>query len=163
MGILLAAYVVSAGMRKPEDHARVPPPVSYTHLLDQFRKNMLSDKRIKNIVDFIDSSSCFSGVDISGGICYFLWKRDYNGTCKFTSVIGNSTSTSFRYLDEFDIVIRHEKALKIIHKVKQNENHFMDEIVLPRRPFGLGSNLSLLKSGDVRVKSTSGYLSLIHI
>lgn len=125
--------------------------------LDQFRKNMLSDKRIKNIVDFIDSSSCFSGVDISGGICYFLWKRDYNGTCKFTSVIGNSTSTSFRYLDEFDIVIRHEKALKIIHKVKQNENHFMDEIVLPRRPFGLGSNLSLLKSGDVRVKSTSGY------
>ena len=25
MGILLAAYVVSAGMRKPEDHARVPP------------------------------------------------------------------------------------------------------------------------------------------
>ena len=40
--------------------------------LNEFRKEMLSDDRISHIVDFIDSNDCFPGVDINGGICYFL-------------------------------------------------------------------------------------------
>ena len=44
--------------------------------LDAFRTKMLSDDHIRNLVDYTDSSDCFSGVDIAGGICYFLWDRD---------------------------------------------------------------------------------------
>ena len=41
--------------------------------MDQFRKDMLSDKRIKKIVDYETSSEVFKGADIAGGVNYFLW------------------------------------------------------------------------------------------
>ena len=40
--------------------------------LDEFRKDMLNDKRIKLIVDYVDSKQCFDGVDIPGGVAYFV-------------------------------------------------------------------------------------------
>lgn len=44
--------------------------------LDDFRAEMLSDDRLSCIVDYSDSKDCFpGGVDIPGGICYFLWDR----------------------------------------------------------------------------------------
>ena len=42
---------------------------------------MLSDTRIKKIVDFESSSDVFPGPDIAGGVNYFLWDRDHNGKC----------------------------------------------------------------------------------
>ncbi len=36
--------------------------------LDEFRTIMFNDKRIKIIVDYMDSRDCFPGVDVSGGI-----------------------------------------------------------------------------------------------
>ena len=39
--------------------------------LDEFRRNMLSDKRIRKITDFENSADVFPGVDIAGGVCYF--------------------------------------------------------------------------------------------
>ena len=53
--------------------------------LDEFRDAMLKDKRITNLVDYFDSTECFPGVDLSGGVCYFLWARDYIGDCLVTS------------------------------------------------------------------------------
>lgn len=44
--------------------------------LDSFRNEMLHDTRIRTLVDYFDSAEVFPGVDISGGICYFLWDRD---------------------------------------------------------------------------------------
>ena len=41
--------------------------------LDSFREEMLNDHRLSHIVDYVDSKDCFpGGVDIPGGICYFL-------------------------------------------------------------------------------------------
>ena len=56
--------------------------------LDEFRNNMLNDNRIVELVDYENSAEVFSGVDIAGGICYFLWDRDYKGKCKITNVAG---------------------------------------------------------------------------
>ena len=50
--------------------------------LDGFRNNMLKDRRIKKIVDFENSNQVFQGPDITGGVNYFLWDRDYNGKCE---------------------------------------------------------------------------------
>ena len=49
--------------------------------LDEFRKTMLTDRRIRRLVDYFDAEECFPGIDISGGICYFLWDRDHTGPC----------------------------------------------------------------------------------
>ena len=49
--------------------------------LDAFRRNMMNNQQISHLVDFSNSADCFPGVNIAGGVCYFLWDRDYNGKC----------------------------------------------------------------------------------
>lgn len=44
--------------------------------LDEFRKAMLSDRHITKIVDYPNPNEVFSGVDIPGGVCYFLRERE---------------------------------------------------------------------------------------
>ena len=60
--------------------------------LDDFRDEMLNDSHIRNITDYFDSTECFPGVDISGGICYFLWDRDHTGECMIDSHRANAHS-----------------------------------------------------------------------
>lgn len=68
--------------------------------LDEFRESMLSDERISHLVDFFDSTECFPGIDLSGGVCYFLWEREYSGECLVTSIRKNVSSTLKRPLLE---------------------------------------------------------------
>ena len=50
--------------------------------LDDFRQEMLLDDRLRYIVDFPEATDCFPGVQIKGGVCYFLWDRDNHGFCE---------------------------------------------------------------------------------
>ena len=47
--------------------------------LDDFRSEMLKDTRIKELHDFPDTSDCFPGLNIRGGVCYFLWDKEHKG------------------------------------------------------------------------------------
>jgi len=108
--------------------------------LDNFRKEMLSDGRIRKLVDYENSADVFPGVDIAGGICYFLWERDSKGLCEVTNFYNGQPVVSVRQLDEFPIFIRHGRAIPIIRKVlAKNENggKRLSEVVSPSKPFGL--------------------------
>ena len=105
--------------------------------LDEFRATMLNDKHIRVLVDYIDSNDCFDGVDIAGGVCYFLWDRDHEGLCKVTSVNKTCSKTSDRLLGEYSTFIRQAEAINIVHKVLNNCKTTMDSIVYSRKPFGL--------------------------
>lgn len=105
--------------------------------LDEFRATMLNDKHIRVLVDYIDSNDCFGGVDIAGGVCYFLWDRDHEGLCKVTSVNKTCSKTSDRLLGEYSTFIRQAEAINIVHKVLNNCKITMDSIVYSRKPFGL--------------------------
>ncbi len=107
--------------------------------LDNFRDQMLKDKSIKKMTDYPKSRDCFSGVDIAGGVCYFLMEKNYNGDCEFTSISNNKQNKRIRVLNEFDIFVRDNVGIDIIHKVLAKSKKFMNEIVEPVSPFGLRS------------------------
>ena len=105
--------------------------------LDEFRNSMLNDKHIRCLVDYMDSNDCFAGVDIAGGICYFLWDRDNKGLCKVTGITKQGIEETYRYLDEYSTFIRQANAVNIVHKVIQSKENTMDSVVFSRKPFGL--------------------------
>jgi len=110
--------------------------------LDEFRANMISDRRISHLFDFIDSSFCFPNVSVEGGICYFLWEKDYNGKCKYVqrNSIGE-IKENIRFLDEAkDVIIRDIECLEIYNKVKALKEPTFDNLVSSRNPYGLGSD-----------------------
>jgi len=128
--------------------------------LDEFRSNMLSDKRIHTLVDFESSKDCFTGVDIAGGICYFLWDRDKTGPCNVVNMVSGMPISDVRDLDEFPVFIRSNKAIKILRKVLTQETKFMDSHVLSQKPFGFRTYArgeSNAFPGAVRLLSSNGW------
>jgi site-specific DNA-methyltransferase (adenine-specific) len=118
--------------------------------LDEFRTDMLQDKRIRKLVDFENSNEVFPGVDVAGGICYFLWDRDNPGLCEVTNFINGGEEKSERSLGEFPIFIRHSTAIPIIKKVlakKENGSKTLSSVVSSRKPFGLATNYPPKSSG----------------
>ena len=107
--------------------------------LNQFRKDMLNDKRIKVLIDFVDSKDCFPGVDIAGGVCYFLWDNNYNGLCNYKTKSKTDIDSRERDLNEFEVFIRENISLDIIHKVIIHETSFMSDVVYSSNPFGFRS------------------------
>ncbi len=111
--------------------------------LDNFRNNMLTDDRLRIIHDFVNASDCFTGVEIKGGVCYFLWDRDYHGDCTVISHSGNKIiSTMSRPLLEknCDTFIRYNDAIQILHKVQALQEKTFDTIVSARKPFGFATD-----------------------
>ena len=118
--------------------------------LDTFRANMLSDRRIKKIVDFPNPYDCFETVDNPGGICFFLWDSKYDGDCEFVTSIGGKKSSVKRKLNEFPFFIRDAKGLSIVKKVKKqniNKGKTLDEKVSPQTPFGIITSYKPLEKG----------------
>ena len=118
--------------------------------LDDFRKSMLNDSSIRKLVDFESSSDVFPGVDIADGICYFLWDRDNEGLCEITNEYNGKRISSERALNEFDVFIRHSKAVPIIRKVTESEDIngiMLSDIVSPSKPFGLRTFYKPKKQG----------------
>ena len=110
--------------------------------LDEYRGRMLSDKRMRAIVDFPKLYEGFPGVKIRGGISYFLWDREYHGPCEVQTVWdGKPTGPpAARDLDEFDILVRRNEAVPILRKVRAKGEPTLDLSVSSRKPFGLPTN-----------------------
>ena len=142
--------------------------------LASFRAEMLSDNRIRTIDDFLDSRDVFPGVDVAGGVCYFLWDRDSRGLCRVTSHrLGVSNTTTRPLLEpEADIFVRHNEALSILRRVMALESGKPDSgLLLPpghrfadqvsgQKPFGLRTffrgTASQQRSDDVLVLQSGG-------
>ena len=74
-------FVEQAKKLKPKYLTMIIPSRWFTggKGLDDFRFSMLTDNRMCEIHDFLNASNCFPGVQIEGGVCYFLWDNNYNG------------------------------------------------------------------------------------
>ena len=115
--------------------------------LDEFRSEMLNDIRIKIIHDYLNASDCFPGVEIKGGVCYFLWEKNHKGKCKiYTHENGEIIDESERDLLEEGVgtFIRHNKAISILKKVRALKEKPFSSIVSANDPFGF----------DIRVENS---------
>lgn len=131
--------------------------------LDDFRSKMLSQRKIKNLVDIANSADCFPGVNIAGGVCYFLWSRDYDGDCNVVNMVkGEKVSEVERPLGEYDYFVRNNTALSIIRKTMAGEKP-MSDAVFSRNYFGIPTTIEgseMPKPGYVSALTSKGKIYL---
>ena len=110
--------------------------------LDEFRDLMLNDTRLSYLVDYFDSNDCFPGIDLSGGVCYFLWDQQHSGDCIVRSIINGKESIIQRPLIEKgnDSFIRFNSSISILEKIKQFQESSFIQLVSSRKPFGIATN-----------------------
>lgn len=112
--------------------------------LDQFRAEMLADRRLAVIVDNPRLFDCFPGVEIKGGVSYFLWDREHDGDCEFSTRIGGEiVSTLTRDLRHGrGVLVRSNAAEAILTKVEALGEPSIAPKLSPQKPFGFLSNFS---------------------
>ncbi len=109
--------------------------------LDSFREEMLHDKHIKKLVDYPDASDCFPGVEIKGGVSYFIRDSKYDGDCEISTIIGDNEQDSMRRpLDEYDTFIRWNQAIPILRKVQRRHEATINEKISGLNPFNFATN-----------------------
>ena len=128
--------------------------------LDDFRGLMLGQSHIRKLIDVANSADCFPGVNIAGGICYFLWEKDYHGACNVINMKdGNYISEVERSLDEYDYFVRNNTALTIIRKVLNKKEQLLKSTVFSRNYFSLPTTVtgsSVHQRGYVSVLTSKG-------
>ena len=153
-------FVSQAKKLKPKYMAMITPSRWFTggKGLDEFRDEMLHDKRIRIIHDFPEASDCFAGVQIKGGVSYFLWERDNYGDCEVYSHKGNTVfePTIRPLLEEgCETFIRYNEAVDILHKVMSKTEKSMESLISTRLPFGIPNtykgNRSKLSDDDLMI------------
>ncbi|TXH41645.1 MAG: restriction endonuclease [Actinobacteria bacterium] len=148
--------------------------------LNEFRQEMLTDSRLSVIHDYPDTNDVFPGLNVRGGIMYFLWERDRRGHVTVTNHMGNTDfgSTARPLLEPgLDTFIRFGTAVDILAKVIQVETGQDHDLALPgsksfatlvsaRKPFGLPTNFADFSSKptdrraiELRRFGAAGYVS----
>lgn len=141
--------------------------------LDDFRAQMLADRRIKILVDHADGGECFPGVEIKGGVCYFLWDQTHGDAvadaCLVRNQLGGYSDEASRRLDEYDVFVRFNKSISILKKVQAAKESTLDLQVSSSKPFGLRSNFNVYKDkpfdGAVQlyVRGGVGWVASTHL
>ena len=110
--------------------------------LEGFRDKMIADRRIRNLIDNPKQYDVFQQAEIQGGVSYFLWDREYDGDCEFsTRIDGMVRDTAKRDLRQGKgVVLRDNTAAEIVKKVVNGPfaNGSLAEIVSANDPFGQG-------------------------
>ncbi len=127
--------------------------------LDNFRKKILSDKRIAVIHDFPETSDCFPGLNIRGGVCYFLWDKEHKGDSRIFNHIKDNISITTRPLLEKGVAtfVRYNQAIEILRKVLKSDPPTMDRLVSSRNVFGIPSNFDKYSKNQSKDKTIKLY------
>lgn len=136
--------------------------------LDEFRDMMLNDDRVRCLVDYFDATDCFPGIDISGGVCYFLWNRDNRGKCIVRNIKGKESNETERYLSEYSSFIRFNRAVTIMNKINNRKEKAFSIQISSRKPFGIETNARINKEKQnnsvlIYAYPDNGYISKAQI
>lgn len=86
---------------------------------EEWVDEMINGNHFIKIYDYINASECFPGVEIKGGVNYFLYSNHYNGSCAHYLTQGGHTVVKDDKLNALDagIIIRDSYAGNILEKV----------------------------------------------
>lgn len=91
--------------------------------------SMINSNHFISLIDYYDASEVFNGIEIKGGVSYFLYSKDYNGKCHYTLHQGGSVSSYCENLNYkgVGIVIRDEVAVEILGNVISLEGDYFEK------------------------------------
>ena len=111
--------------------------------LDDFRDKMLNDRRISAIYDYVNSADCFPGVEIKGGVMYFIWDSTHDADCEIHTIVNDEElSVMTRALGDYDIFVRYNEAISILEKVQSRSESSVAGKVFGTNPFGFITNFT---------------------
>ena len=127
------------------------------HGMGEYRSRMLAEGKLSNLVDYPLSKEVFPGVEIKGGVSFFLWDAGHKGETSVTTVREGEEVTFLRQLDEFDIFVRDARAISILHKVIAEREGSVIDFLTGVEPFKWASNYS-----DFNAKPDAGDVALYY-
>ena len=129
-GAIYPLFIEIARKLNPEYISMVTPSRWMTRagrgVSDDWVDNMLNCNNFMFIHDYLDANSCFEGVEIKGGVNYFLMSQSYSGQCDYVLDANGTKTTRKTFLNSLNagIVIRDTNAIGIINKVKAIEGDY---------------------------------------
>lgn len=111
--------------------------------LDDFRDEMLNDIHLRELHDWLTPEDIFPNTNIRGGVCYFLWDKNYDNSKNLTKVVTYESNKVINNVNRkmktegSDIFIRDGKSEPILSKVfAYKDTDTMLNYISPLRPFG---------------------------
>lgn len=113
-------------------------------------KEELSCNHYREIHIEENSRKIFPGVEIKGGVMYYIKDKEYNGKCL---VNGQS-----RFLDDAEIgkFVSNEIEADIIKKIHKVAPKYMNSVVSSYSPFGIQSNAICVSIGNILLHRARG-------
>lgn len=134
---------------------------------DVWVDKMLQSNHFVEMHDYLDAGKCFPGVEIKGGVNYFLYEKSYEGKCKYYLIANDKVYPRFDYLDNIGagIVIRDPMALSILSKITSVEGIYFKEksfysCVSPKHYFDRDEQLGSNWTGYVKRKDDKHNIKL---
>ena len=132
-GAIYPHFIEIATLLQPEYLSMITPSRWMTKtgrgVNDAWVDKMLNCDHYISIFDYIDARYCFQGIEIKGGVNYFLYSSNYIGPCHYTINNNGVVLSKLRRLNENNVgvVIRDVKAVDIIEKVIAVEGDYYKE------------------------------------
>ncbi|MDI9475517.1 MAG: Eco57I restriction-modification methylase domain-containing protein [Natronincolaceae bacterium] len=111
--------------------------------LNEFRDEMLNDIHIRELHDWLTPEDMFPYTNIRGGVCYFLWDKNYDNGKDLTRIVTYENNKIIgdvirpMKIGDVDIFIRDGKAVSVLNKIfTDNNTETMSKHISPLRPFG---------------------------
>lgn len=115
------------------------------NLLGDFRRYMLQEAGLRNLVVYAEAKNVFDWVNLSGGICVFLAEKGWRGECDYVLVEKGRTERSRRNLGATEVLIREAELVEVVKKVQRKmraeRRPAVATVISGNTPFGITSGL----------------------
>lgn len=118
----------------------------------KLRQFIMKNNGIRKLVNYPTSRLIFSDVEISGGVNYFLFDKNFHGDVEFTEAYNQTdkiTITRPLFEEGLDIVLSSGKNYQLLNKVKNADFVSLTTITQGRNAFGIvGKNVEQISTAN---------------